>query len=382
MVDDSNQKTALGIIVAFPVLGGISILLRFWGRYLSRSSIQSDDYFIVLGYILAVGQTVAMWYYVKTNYTGIHYWDVPKDYDRKTGLIWNYATQLLYNPCLTMVKISILLFFRRLDSKSRLINTLIWGTMTFTVCLFFAVLFVDIFQCSPVAYVYDLSIPGGTCIDQGAFYVSTAALNLFTDFLVISIPIIITWSLQMPLRRKIAVCIILCMGGVATFVGIWRLVILAKAYYPASISTDPTWDIGFCSSAVEVHVAVMAGCAPAMKAIASTYLPRLLGTSRNGKSSRYRTASVSNRYRSGYGSSRPKSAVRSRTDGGFELARPYQAKVDPIAEEREMRKYRRRDSPSLSSEEGGIMKTTDVEVRYTHSHAHKLYGYLSNDVFF
>jgi hypothetical protein len=295
-----------------------------------------------------------------------------------------------------MVKISILLFFRRLDSKSRLINTLIWGTMTFTVCLFFAVLFVDIFQCSPVAYVYDLSIPGGTCIDQGAFYVSTAALNLFTDFLVISIPIIITWSLQMPLRRKIAVCIILCMGGVyvypfslswtylfynhdqaanqgkhrATFVGIWRLVILAKAYYPASISTDPTWDIGFCSSAVEVHVAVMAGCAPAMKAIASTYLPRLLGTSRNGKSSRYRTASVSNRYRSGYGSSRPKSAVRSRTDGGFELARPYQAKVDPIAEEREMRKYRRRDSPSLSSEEGGIMKTTDVEVRYTHSHAH------------
>jgi hypothetical protein len=44
MVDDSNQKTALGIIVAFPVLGGISILLRFWGRYLSRSSIQSGAF--------------------------------------------------------------------------------------------------------------------------------------------------------------------------------------------------------------------------------------------------------------------------------------------------------------------------------------------------
>ena len=86
--------------------------------------------------------------------------------------------------------------------------------MVFVIGLFLAVLFVDIFQCRPVAYVYDTSIPGGQCIDQGGFYVSTAALNLFTDCVVLSIPIIITWGLQMPLRRKIAVCIILCLGGV------------------------------------------------------------------------------------------------------------------------------------------------------------------------
>lgn len=80
--------------------------------------------------------------------------------------------------------------------------------------LFIAVLFVDIFQCHPVEYVYDMTIPGGKCINQGAFFVSTAALNLFTDIMVLSIPIIITARLQMPLRRKIAVCIILCLGGV------------------------------------------------------------------------------------------------------------------------------------------------------------------------
>ncbi|KAE8145762.1 hypothetical protein BDV25DRAFT_170263 [Aspergillus avenaceus] len=366
MVDDSNQRIALGVIVAFPVLGGIAMLLRFWGRYLSRSALQSDDYFIIMGYILGIGQAVTMWYYVKTNYTGIHFWDIPKDYDRKEGLIWNFATQLLYNPCLTMVKISLLLFFRRLESRSRLINSLIWGTLAFTIALFFAVLFVDIFQCSPVAYVYDQSISGGQCINQGAFYVSTAALNLFTDFLVVSIPILITWSLHMPIRRKIAVCVILCMGGVATVIGIWRLVILAKGFFPSSPPTDPTYDIGFCSSAVEVHVAVMAACAPSMKAIVSKYIPHLLGTSRNGGTSRYGTASASNRFRSGYGHSRPKS----KAGDAFELAGPYRAAVDPTAEEREMRKYRRGDSPSLSSEEGGIVKTTDVEVQYSPGHPH------------
>lgn len=127
---------------------------------------------------------------------------------------WNFANQLLYNPALTMVKVSILLFLRRLESKSRLVNSLIWGTMAVTVGLFLAVLFVDLFQCWPVAYVYDKSIAHGKCIQQGAFYVATAALNLFTDLLVLSIPIIITWSLHMPLRRKLAVCLILCLGGV------------------------------------------------------------------------------------------------------------------------------------------------------------------------
>jgi hypothetical protein len=86
--------------------------------------------------------------------------------------------------------------------------------MGMVIGLFVAVLFVDIFQCTPIARVYDMSIVGGTCIDQGAFYVSTAALNLFTDIIVLSIPIIITWNLQMPIRRKLAVCVILCLGGV------------------------------------------------------------------------------------------------------------------------------------------------------------------------
>lgn len=37
MIDDSHQKTALGIVVAFPVLGGIAVLLRAWSRSLTRS---------------------------------------------------------------------------------------------------------------------------------------------------------------------------------------------------------------------------------------------------------------------------------------------------------------------------------------------------------
>ena len=41
MIDTSRQNIALGIVVAFPILGGLSIILRLWSRYLKRSALSS-----------------------------------------------------------------------------------------------------------------------------------------------------------------------------------------------------------------------------------------------------------------------------------------------------------------------------------------------------
>lgn len=44
MVDDHQQRTAQGLVIAFPILGGIAILLRLWGRSLSRTKLASGTY--------------------------------------------------------------------------------------------------------------------------------------------------------------------------------------------------------------------------------------------------------------------------------------------------------------------------------------------------
>jgi hypothetical protein len=36
LVDDHNQMNALGLIVAFPVVGGVAVFLRLWSRRISR----------------------------------------------------------------------------------------------------------------------------------------------------------------------------------------------------------------------------------------------------------------------------------------------------------------------------------------------------------
>ncbi|KAL1980808.1 hypothetical protein VTN96DRAFT_3503 [Rasamsonia emersonii] len=366
-MDDSYQKVALGIIVAFPALGGIAMILRFWSRRLSQTSILIEDWLILAAYILALGETITSWYYIKTNYVGIHIWEIPKDYDVEKGQIWNYANQLLYNPILSLVKISVLIFLLRLDSRSRTVYYLSWGTLWFTALLCIAILLADLFQCHPVRFVFDKTIPGGTCINQGAFYVSTAVMTIFTDLLVLSIPIMITYSLQMPIRRKIAVCCILSLGGVATAIGCWRLAQLVQVFFPSSVDPDPTYNIGFASSAVEVNTAVIAACGPSMKTIANRYLPRLLGTSRRDGTSAYGKSRASgNRYyrSSGPGYSR-NVASNPAPDDVFEMGQKNRSQVVDIAGPASGQRTNTA-SPNLSDEDGvmgaGIVKTTDLSI--------------------
>ena len=162
----------------------------------------------------------------------------------------------------------------------------------------------------------------------------------------------------------------------ATAIGVWRIIILAEAFFPTSVNKDSTYGIGFCSSAVEVNVAVVTACGPSMKAIASKYLPRLLGTSRGAGTSGYGAGTSGSRSKfpgSRLFASNKASHLGSNADDGYEMADPMggnRVDIGASGEQFDMRKYKRGgDSPSISSgsEDGvvGIVKTTDVSVRYT-----------------
>lgn len=68
----------------------------------------------------------------------------------------------------------------------------------------------------------------------------------------------------------------------ATGVGAWRLDQLVEAFFPTSVNLDYTYSIGFVSSAIEVNVAVISACCPALKALITRFAPRFLGTSGRG----------------------------------------------------------------------------------------------------
>lgn len=51
------------------------------------------------------------------------------------------------------------------------------------------------------------------CIDKGKFYLAAVVVNVAIDFLILLLPIPVIAPLQMPLRRKISLCLLFATGG-------------------------------------------------------------------------------------------------------------------------------------------------------------------------
>ena len=205
------QQFGFAIILFFPLLAFIIVVLRVYSR-ISNKQFGIDDALIILTMVLSFGQTASMYMFMKTNFVGIHIWNVPLEYDVVQALIWNFAVQVLYNPILALVKTSVLLFLLKLGSQKPGVRICIHCLNVFNLSLMVAIFLVVIFQCDPIRYNWDTSA-GGHCIAQGTFYVATAALTIFTDVLNLALPFWVFLDLKMPLRVKIAVLIVFLLGG-------------------------------------------------------------------------------------------------------------------------------------------------------------------------
>lgn len=70
-----------------------------------------------------------------------------------------------------------------------------------------------IFQCTPIPYFWNRTIPGGHCVKTAAFWYGHAAWNTTADILVLLLPIPVIRSLQMGRNQKLAVLGIFGLGA-------------------------------------------------------------------------------------------------------------------------------------------------------------------------
>lgn len=150
-------------------------------------------------------------------FIGIPTSEVPPGSTLTTGMVWNFAAQIVYNPILACVKCSVLQFLLRLgaglDQKVRWCIYVVGTVTILQMCIIFLVLMV---QCSPIDFYwnqYSLDESQGTCINLPAFYISTAAITVITDLLVLALPIWIFQGLKMRSKLKAMVIGLFCLGG-------------------------------------------------------------------------------------------------------------------------------------------------------------------------
>lgn len=126
-------------------------------------------------------------------------------------MIWVYAVQILYNPILSLVKSSVLIFLLRLFGQKTGVRRFIISLNTVNIAQMIGTLFAIIFQCTPIQFNWDTTIEG-TCVDRRILFTFTAAFNIMTDLLILGLPIWIFADLKIPRRAKIGLLFVFLLG--------------------------------------------------------------------------------------------------------------------------------------------------------------------------
>ncbi|KAJ4311420.1 hypothetical protein N0V94_007958 [Neodidymelliopsis sp. IMI 364377] len=201
-----------------------------------------------------------------------HAWDVELQYfpmQRKFVM----AIYALYSLASGLIKLSILLFYRRLSSRA--VSPAFRWTMRITIFIIggysIAFIILPIYMCRPISAFWDqvnfAKLARGyewTCINEGADVVAHGIISTVQDLVVAFLPAILCWNLQMPLRQKIALYSIFALGYTSVAVGAMRTY---QGYRLFFTTYDVTWaasDI-WLWSLLELHIGSMCANAPALK---------------------------------------------------------------------------------------------------------------------
>ncbi|KAI2467488.1 hypothetical protein F4781DRAFT_402110 [Annulohypoxylon bovei var. microspora] len=267
------QNLGIAIEVVCPALALIVVVLRTYIRF-DTKSFGWDDGLIVAAMALSIALAVGSIKIMKTLYIGIHYYDVPP-YDATEGLIWIYVVGAVYQPILTLVKQSVLVFLLRFAGIKAGVRYVVWGTIIFNTVLMLAIFITVIFQCTPIEMNWHPLVPGH-CIEQFKFGVVAACMTIATDIVSVALPFYIFLGLKINKNRKIALIGVFMLGVLVTVVSIIRLYFLAQNFNDTSL--DKNFSVGFCVSSIECNLAILTASAPALWPLVRRWVPRLKST--------------------------------------------------------------------------------------------------------
>ena len=136
-----------------------------------------------------------------------------------------FAIELCQMVATTFIKISILLFCRRLSSGSfiKAYDYAVFATLFFVVGYFISCTIAIIFLCNPVEGFWQRfnmqwrQTHTATCQNEGALTVAGITLSTVQDFIICALPVFLVWNLQVPRRQRIALIALFGLGLMSVF---------------------------------------------------------------------------------------------------------------------------------------------------------------------
>ncbi|KAF3021943.1 hypothetical protein E8E14_008908 [Neopestalotiopsis sp. 37M] len=158
----------------------------------------------------------------------IHQWDVRvrqlADIFRKQ---LTYQADNFYVTTLALIKVAILLEWTRIFAPKGTRTAFFWichVLMWLNVVFYVAVIVSLNFSCSPRAYYWDKTIPGGKCLNVKAGTLALTVFKLVSDVVVLLAPHRIIWGLKLPFTKRLGISFIFAMSLLCVAIAAGRVV--------------------------------------------------------------------------------------------------------------------------------------------------------------
>ncbi|KAF2677970.1 hypothetical protein K458DRAFT_377526 [Lentithecium fluviatile CBS 122367] len=283
------------ILILACVLGPLTICLllaRLWVRIRMQSNAGLDDWLMVAALPFIIALTVIIPMSSDIYKFNTHVWDIDPRYfiiQRKYVL----AIEVLFCIASGLIKISILLFYRRLSARavSNTFRWVTWLSIGFIGGSSVAFTLVPIVGCKPMSAFWEqldvVKVLSGYqyhCFNEGVDVFLAGVVSATQDLLAALLPTFLYWNLRIPILQKLALFGIFAIGYCAVAFGALRAYYSWRIFYQTYDVTWETWN-AWKMTLIELHVGAMCANAPALKVFCKEYLRLDKLTSRSKSSS-------------------------------------------------------------------------------------------------
>ncbi|KAF2771064.1 hypothetical protein EJ03DRAFT_44847 [Teratosphaeria nubilosa] len=264
----THGPALLCVNLIFITLVIIAVLGRFYSRIVVKKWYGADDTMCALALLCTIGMTVVVILANEKFGWNRHEWDVSASMVAGANKI-AFVAKLMFSLAATFTRLSLIIFYFRLikDSSMPWFRWVLHASWLWTVAVCIIFVCETIWLCVPTQAYWEL-LPKGPyrCLNEGTVMLAGGIINCVSDLLTTVLPIPIIAKLQMPLKQKIGVGVLLSLGLIVTIAGIVRTVFIWEsliARYDETWYSYPLW----IAAAIEIDLAVICACAPSWKSL-------------------------------------------------------------------------------------------------------------------
>ncbi|KAI1475335.1 hypothetical protein K445DRAFT_314477 [Daldinia sp. EC12] len=244
------------ILVVTTVLFG----LRLWARSLTTAQRGWDDHVLIPAYIFLLALLGSLYAEVIQAGLGRHTVAVVMEDPNKVTkyLLLLYLLDWFYVPSNMLSRVSVVILYLRIFTD-KWARAACWAVMGFLIANCLATIIAAQLECTPLAFTWDKSIPGGKCFNQILWYQLTNFPNILGDLMIMILPIRTVWGLKASVARKAGIATVCLTGSIGMIASCVR----TSVFYMQGdvILNDPTFaDEAFSWTAIECGMYFSAAC--------------------------------------------------------------------------------------------------------------------------